>query len=101
MSHELRSTAFVRALVVACGALLPACAGSTNTTDGGGADIRAACECCPTGDWSGNCAMNPMLADASHAPTPPPDGSRWCNATESQQNACQIAGPMLPPELSA
>jgi hypothetical protein len=43
--------------------------------------------------------MNPMLADASHAPTPPPDGSRWCSADESQQNMCPIAGPMLPPEL--
>lgn len=93
--HYLR---FARALALASGTLLAACSSTTETD--GGMDAHAACTCCPTGDWSGTCAMNPMIADASHAPTPPPSGERWCAGTENQQNGCPIAGPMLPPDLA-
>lgn len=63
------------------------------------------CVCCPSGDWSGQCYSNPMVApDAGGpgAPMTPPEGYRWCASADLQGSAgaCPIAGPLNPPEMA-
>jgi hypothetical protein len=68
------------------------------------------CVCCPSGDWSGQCYSNPMVApDAGGpgSPMTPPSGQRWCSNADlvgeagTQSPSCPIAGPLMPPELAA